>query len=126
MLEGGLPLREWVSNYPSALNQLSEEEISSSNPVKVLGYSYDADWDSLQLKQCSLNKEAVTKGVIWRDTLKVSKNFLRFKMPVSVLWRDTKESTWIGSGYYYAQMLPSQPPLPKGFVHNFIILPSLM
>ena len=43
MLEGGLPLREWVSNYPSALNQLSEEEISSSNPVKALGYSYDAD-----------------------------------------------------------------------------------
>ena len=37
MLEGGLPLGEWVSNYPSALNQLSEEEISSSNPVKV-GY----------------------------------------------------------------------------------------
>ena len=36
MLEGGLPLREWVSNYPSALNLLSEEEISSSNPVKVL------------------------------------------------------------------------------------------
>ena len=64
MLEGGLPLREWVSNYPSALNQLSEEEISSSNPVKVLGYSYDADWDSLQLKQCSLNKEAVTKHQI--------------------------------------------------------------
>ena len=27
MLEGGLPLREWVSNYPSTLNQLSEEEI---------------------------------------------------------------------------------------------------
>ena len=50
MLKGGLPLREWVSNYLSALNQLSEEEISSSNPVKVLGYSYDADWDSLQLK----------------------------------------------------------------------------
>ena len=23
--------------------------------------SYDTDWDSLQLKQCSLNKEAVTK-----------------------------------------------------------------
>ena len=46
MLEDGLPLREWVSNYPSALNQLSEEEVSSSNPVKVLGYSYDADWDS--------------------------------------------------------------------------------
>ena len=64
MLEGGLPLREWVSNYPSALNQLSEEEIFSSNPVKVLGYSYDADWDSLQLKQCSLNKEAVTKRQI--------------------------------------------------------------
>ena len=64
MLEGGLPLREWVSNYPSALNQLSEEEISSSNPVKVLGYSYDVDWDSLQLKQCSLNKEAVTKRQI--------------------------------------------------------------
>ena len=64
MLEGGLPLREWVSNYPSALNQLSEEEVSSSNPVKVLGYSYDVDWDSLQLKQCSLNKEAVTKRQI--------------------------------------------------------------
>ena len=61
MLEGGLPLREWVSNYPSALDQLSTEERSSSNPVKVLVYSYDVDCDSLQLKQCSLNKEAVTK-----------------------------------------------------------------
>ena len=29
--------------------------------MKVLGYSYDADWDSLQLNQCSLNKEAVTE-----------------------------------------------------------------
>ena len=44
MLEGSLPLREWVSNYPSALDQLSTEERSSSNPVKVLGYSYDVDW----------------------------------------------------------------------------------
>ena len=56
MLEGGLPLREWVSNYPSALDQLSTEERSSSNPVKILVYSYDADGDALQLKQCSLNK----------------------------------------------------------------------
>ena len=64
MLEGDLPLREFVSNYPSALNQLSEEEISSSDPVKVLGYSYDADCDSLQLKQCAFNKEAVTKHQI--------------------------------------------------------------
>ena len=31
------------------------------NPVKVLGYSYDVDCDALQLKQCSLNKEAVAK-----------------------------------------------------------------
>ena len=59
----GLPLREWVSNYPSALNLLSEEEISS-NSVKILGYCYDAEWDSLQLKQCSLNEEAVTKRQI--------------------------------------------------------------
>ena len=64
MLEGGLPLREWVSNYPSALDQLSTEERSSPNPVKVLGYSYDVDWDALQLKQRSLNKEAVTKRQI--------------------------------------------------------------
>ena len=64
VLEGGLPLREWVSNYPSALDQLSTEERSSSNPVKVLGYSYDVDWDALQLKQHSLNKEAVTKRQI--------------------------------------------------------------
>ena len=55
MLEGGLPLREWVSNYPSALDQLSTEERSSSNPVKVLGYFYDVDLDALQLKQRSLN-----------------------------------------------------------------------
>ena len=63
MLEGDLPLREWVSNYPSALDQLSVEE-RSSNPVKVLDYSYDVDWDALQLKQCSLNKKAVTKRQI--------------------------------------------------------------
>ena len=93
MLEGGLPLREWVSNYPSALNQLSEEEVSSSNPVKVLGYSYDADWDSLQLKQCSLNKEAVTKRQIastlgsvfdpigvFNPVLMQSKIFIRFSL----------------------------------------------
>ena len=61
MLKGGLPLREWVSNYPSALDKLSTEEISSSNPVKVLGFPYDVDWDALQLKQCSLNKDDVTK-----------------------------------------------------------------
>ena len=60
MLEGGLPLREWVSNYPSALDQLSTEERSSSNPVKVLGYSYDVNCGALQLKQCYLNKETVT------------------------------------------------------------------
>ena len=64
MLECGLPLRERVSNYPSALDQLSTEERSSSNPVKVLGYSYDVDWDTLQLKQCSLDKDAVTKRQI--------------------------------------------------------------
>ena len=29
--------------------------------MKVLGYSYDIDWDTLQLKQCSLNKDAATK-----------------------------------------------------------------
>ena len=64
MLEGGLPLREWVSNHPSALDQLSTEERFSSNPVKVLGYSYDVDWYALQLKQRSLNTEAVTKHQI--------------------------------------------------------------
>ena len=32
--------------------------------MKVLGYSYDVDCDALQLKQCSLNKEAVTKRQI--------------------------------------------------------------
>ena len=64
MLEGGLPLREWVSNYPSPLNQHFTEERSFSNHVKVFGYSYDVDWDTLQLKQCSFNKEAVTKHQI--------------------------------------------------------------
>ena len=53
-----------ISSYSSALDQLSAEERSSSNPVKVLGYSYDVDWDTLQLKQCSLIKEAVTKRQI--------------------------------------------------------------
>ena len=37
------------------------KERSSSNPVKVLCYSYDADWYTLQWKLCSLDKEAVTK-----------------------------------------------------------------
>ena len=40
------------------------EERSSSNPVKVLGYSYYVDWDTLHLKKFSLNKEAVTKHQI--------------------------------------------------------------
>ena len=64
MLEGGLPLREWVSNYPSCLDSLPVEEKSSSELVKVLGYNYDVDWDALQLKQRSLNKEAATKRQI--------------------------------------------------------------
>ena len=64
MLEGGLPLREWVSNYPACLDSLPKEEKSSSELVKVLGYNYNADWDSLQLKQRSLNSEAATKRQI--------------------------------------------------------------
>ena len=110
MLEGGLPLREWVSNYPSALNQLSEEEISSSNPVKVLGYSYDADWDSLQLKQCFLNKETVTKRQIastlgsvfdpigvFNPILMQSKMFIRSLCKAKVDWDQPLDEEFLKS-----------------------------
>ena len=110
VLEGGLPLREWVSNYPSALNPLSEEEISSSNHVKVLGYSYDADWDSLQLKQCSLNKEAVTKRQIastlgsvfdpigvFNPILMQSKMFIRSLCKAKVDWDQPLDEEFLKS-----------------------------
>ena len=110
MLEGGLPLREWVSNYPSALGQLSTEERSSSNPVKVLGYSYDVDWDALQLKQRSLNKEAVTKRQIastlgsvfdpigvFNPILKQSKLIIRSLCRAKVDWDQTLDEEFLKS-----------------------------
>ena len=110
MLEGGLPLREWVSNYPSALDQLSTEERSSSNPVKVLDYSYDVDWDALQLKQRSLNKEAVTKRQIastlgsvfdpigvFNPILMQSKLFIRSLCRAKVDWAQTLDEKFLKS-----------------------------
>ena len=110
MLEGGLPLREWVSNYPSALDQLSTEERSSSNPVKVLGYFYDVDWDALQLKQRSLNKEAVTKRQIastlgsvfdpigvFNPILMQSKLFIRSLCRAKVDWDQTLDEEFLKS-----------------------------
>ena len=110
MLEGGLPLRQWVSNYPSALDQLSTEERSSSNPVKVLGYSYEVDWDALQLKQRSLNKEAVTKRQIastlgsvfdpigdFNPILMQSKLFIRSLCRAKVDWDQTLDGEFLKS-----------------------------
>ena len=109
-LEGGLPLRKWVSNYPSALDQLSTEEISSSNRVKVLGYSYDVDCDALQLKQCSLNKEAATKCQIastlgsvfdpigvFNSILMQSKIFIRSLCKVKVDWDQPLDEEFLKS-----------------------------
>ena len=150
MLEGGLPLREWVSNYPSALNQLSEEEISSSNPVKVLGYSYDADWDSLQLKQCSLNKEAVTKRQIastlgsvfdpigvFNPILIQSKIFICSLCKAKVDWDQSLDEEFLKSwksfcGNYEAvssQRFPRRTLIlivPSSFVYLLMLLRRLM
>ena len=65
------------------------------------------------------------KAYFGETPLKVSKNFLPSKCHYPCLGEThtgREESAWLGSGCYYAQMLPSQPPLPKGFVLIFIIL----
>ena len=64
MLAGGLPLREWGSNIPSTLFSLNEEEKTPSNEMKVLGYLYNSEHDSLQLKNNLLNESACTKRQI--------------------------------------------------------------
>ena len=66
--------------------------------MNVLGYSYDVDWDALQLKQCSLNKEAVTKRqiastlgsvfdpIVFNPILMQSKIFIRSLCRAKVDW----------------------------------------
>ena len=81
-----------------SLNQLSEEEISSSNPVKVLGYSYDADWDSLQPKQCSLNKEAVFDPIgVFNPIWMQSKMFIRSLCKAKVDWDQPLDEEFLKS-----------------------------
>ena len=56
-----------------------------------------------------------TKGVFWRDTFEGSKELSSLRnatFRVLVRHRRSEESASLGSGYYSAQMLPSQPPLP--------------
>lgn len=64
MKEGGLPLREWTSNNPQALEPLSEEETCDKDSVKVLGYLYEVGEDNLSLNFKDLNTEASTKRQI--------------------------------------------------------------
>ena len=64
MNSGGLPLREWGSNCPSLLSALDDDEKVASNEMKILGYIYDSDWDTLQLKVKQLNKDASSKRQI--------------------------------------------------------------
>ena len=64
MQSGGLPLREWGSNCPFALTLLDDEEKSPSSEMKVLGYLYNVNEDTLQLKFNQLNRNASTKRQI--------------------------------------------------------------
>ena len=61
MQSGSLPLRERESNNPSVLVVLDGEEKTSSSEMKILGYLYKADLDTLLLKNTQLNKSASTK-----------------------------------------------------------------
>ena len=64
MLSGGLPLREWTCNYKSVLSSLKDDEICKKHEVKVLGYLYNKDEDTLRLKNASLDPNASTKRQI--------------------------------------------------------------
>ena len=63
------------------------------------------------------NLDKILKAYFGKTLLKVAKNFLRFEMPLSVFGRDTQRKR--RKCLAGEQMLPSQPPLPNGFVHNF-------
>ena len=45
----------------------------------------------------------VSLGVLWRDILKVAKNFLGPEMPLSVFWRDASEEAKRVLGYLVAK-----------------------
>ena len=64
MNSGGLPLREWGSNCPALLSSLDEDEKVTSSEMKILGYIYNSDQDTLQLKVKQLNKDASSKRQI--------------------------------------------------------------
>ena len=64
MLSGGLPLREWACNDMSVLSSLKQDEICNKEEVKVLGYLYNRDYDSVRLKNASLDQNASTKRQI--------------------------------------------------------------
>ena len=67
-----------------------------------------------------LQMSELSSGVIWRDTLKVSKNFLRFKMPVSVLWRDTKvKAHFCVSPASQTSLVGSGPPKQSNATTDF-------
>ena len=64
MLAGGLPLREWACNYMTVLSCIKDEDICKAQEVKVLGYLYNKDYDTLRLKNASLDSSASTKRQI--------------------------------------------------------------
>ncbi|XP_064099351.1 uncharacterized protein LOC135210372 [Macrobrachium nipponense] len=64
MNSGGLPLREWGSNCPGLLSTLDEDEKVASSEMKILGYIYDSNQDTLQLKVKQLNNDASSKRQI--------------------------------------------------------------
>ena len=78
--------------------------------MKVLGYSYDVDWDALQLKQCSRSKEAVTKHHIastlgsvflshrgFNPILMQSKSFIRSLCRAKVDWDQPLDEEFLKS-----------------------------
>ena len=64
MLSGGLPLREWTCNDRSVLASFKNEEVCDAEEVKVLGYLYNRDEDTVKLKNPSLDPNASTKRQI--------------------------------------------------------------
>ena len=64
MLSGGLPLREWTCNYRSVTSSFKDEEVCNAVEVKVLGYLYNRDEDTVRLKNASLDSNASTKRQI--------------------------------------------------------------
>lgn len=65
LTRGGFHLREWISNNKEVIKDFPIEDVDSTDKcVKVLGYQADPKFDTMQVKNTSLNEDATTKRAI--------------------------------------------------------------